>query len=85
MSNFSDMENDDDMIIVYGTPTNWYQIKEAISRVKPDIEFEIDEVSYDLIHIVVFVLSEPSAENDIRFFICKSLVVDCRAVHSFHH
>ena len=45
-ADFTDMEVEDDMIIVYGTPTNWYQIKEAISKVKPDIEFEIDEVSY---------------------------------------
>ena len=45
-TDFSDMEVDDNLIIVYGTPTNWFQIKEAISKVKPDVEFEIDEVSY---------------------------------------
>ena len=45
-ADFTDMEVEDDMVVVYGTPTNWYQIKEAISKVKNDIEFEIDEVSY---------------------------------------
>ena len=45
-TDFTDMEIDGDLVIVYGNPTNWYQIKEAISKAKPDVEFEIDEVSY---------------------------------------
>lgn len=45
-ADFVDMELDDDMIIVYGNPQNLYQIKEAINKAKPGIEFEMDEISY---------------------------------------
>ena len=34
------------MIVVYGNPQNLYQIKEAISSVFPNVDFEIDEISY---------------------------------------
>ena len=43
---FVDMETHDDMVVVYGLPNNLYQIKEAISASVPNIEFEIDEISY---------------------------------------
>lgn len=43
---FIDMEIDNDLVIVYGEPHNLYQIKEAISSSLPNIEFEIDEISY---------------------------------------
>ena len=45
-ADFIDMEVESDMVIVYAAPTNWYQIKEAITKVKNNIEFDIDEVSY---------------------------------------
>ena len=43
---FVDMEKEDDMIIVYGNPQDLISIKDAISKVKPNIEFDIDEISY---------------------------------------
>lgn len=45
-ADFVDMELDDDMIIVYGNPQNLYQIKDAITSKLPNVEFDIDEISY---------------------------------------
>ena len=42
---FVDMENNDGNILIYGNPNDLFKIKEAISSVKPDIEFTIDEIS----------------------------------------
>ena len=44
-ADFIDMEEDEGMIIVYGNPTDLYQIKEAITSVK-EVEFELDEIAY---------------------------------------
>ena len=44
-ADFIDMEEDEGMIIVYGNPTDLYQIKEAITSVK-EVEFELDEITY---------------------------------------
>ena len=43
---FIDIENENNQIIIYGEPQNLYKIKEAISSIKSDIEFDIDEISY---------------------------------------
>ena len=43
---FVDMEKEDDMVIVYGNPQDLINIKDAINKVKPNIEFDIDEISY---------------------------------------
>ncbi len=45
-ADFIDLENDDNSIIVYGNPQDLYQIKEAISTKLPNIEFDIDEITY---------------------------------------
>ena len=45
-ADFVDMELDGDMIIVYGNPQNLYQIKDAITSKLPNVEFDIDEISY---------------------------------------
>ena len=42
---FVDMENNDGNILIYGNPNDLFKIKEAISSVKPDIEFVVDEIS----------------------------------------
>lgn len=42
---FQDMEQDEDKILIYGEPNDLFKIKEAILSVKPDIEFDIDEIS----------------------------------------
>ena len=42
---FVDMENNDGNILIYGNPNDLFKIKEAISSVKPDIEFTVDEIS----------------------------------------
>lgn len=39
-----DCEEEDGLVYVYGKPTDLFKIKEAISSVKPDVEFEIDEI-----------------------------------------
>ena len=43
---FIDMEKEDDMIIVYGNTQDLLGIKEALTAKKPNIEFDIDEISY---------------------------------------
>ena len=42
---FVDMENNEGNTLIYGNPNDLYKIKEAITSVKPDIEFTIDEIS----------------------------------------
>ena len=41
---FIDMENNDGNILIYGNPSDLFKIKEAISSIKNDIEFTIDEI-----------------------------------------
>ena len=40
-----DMESDNGHTLIYGEPTDLFKIKEAISSVKPGIEFDVDEIS----------------------------------------
>ncbi len=42
---FVDMENEDGNILIYGKPEDLFKIKEAVTSVKNDIEFTIDEIS----------------------------------------
>lgn len=42
---FVDLENSDGNILIYGNPSDLFKIKEAISSVKSDIEFTVDEIS----------------------------------------
>lgn len=42
---FTDLETDDDQIIIYGNPQDLFKIKSAINKAVPDIEFTIDEIS----------------------------------------
>lgn len=42
---FVDLENSDGNILIYGNPSDLFKIKEAISGVKNDIEFTVDEIS----------------------------------------
>lgn len=41
---FIDMENNDGNILIYGNPSDLFKIKEAITSIKNDIEFTIDEI-----------------------------------------
>lgn len=41
----SDIELDDDMVVVYGNPKDLYDIKAAITKVLPKVEFDIDEIA----------------------------------------
>ena len=43
---FIDMETEEDNVVVYGNPQDLYQIKEAISSKIPNIEFDMDEITY---------------------------------------
>ncbi len=40
-----DIEVNEDMVIIYGNPKDLHALKDAIEKVKPDIDFEIDEIS----------------------------------------
>ncbi len=40
-----DMETNDDNIIVYGKPQDLYDIKEAITKVLPSVEFDVEEIT----------------------------------------
>jgi len=42
---FVDMEQDGDSMLIYGKPNDLFKIKDAISSVKSDIEFTVDEIS----------------------------------------
>lgn len=42
----SDIEKEDDMVVVYGNPKDFYAIKDAIQDKLPDVDFEIDQISY---------------------------------------
>ena len=42
---FNDLEDDNEQIIIYGNPQDLFKIKNAITKVKQDIEFTIDEIS----------------------------------------
>ena len=42
---FVDLEVDENQIIIYGTPQDLFKIKTAITSIKSDIEFTIDEIS----------------------------------------
>lgn len=42
---FIDIENDNDMVIIYGNPNDINKIKDAITNYKNDIIFDIDEVT----------------------------------------
>ena len=42
---FVDMESNENNILIYGNPSDLFKIKEAITNIKNDIEFTIDEIS----------------------------------------
>ncbi len=42
---FVDMETNDENTLIYGNPSDLFKIKEAISNIKSDIEFTVDEIS----------------------------------------
>lgn len=42
----SDIETENDETVVYGSPSDLFNIKEAISKAKPNIEFDMDEITY---------------------------------------
>lgn len=44
--NIEDIEEDNGEIVIYGQPQDLYQIKEAITNKLPDVEFDMDEISY---------------------------------------
>lgn len=41
----NDIEVEDDMITLYGNPSDLFKIKSAIAAVKPDVIFELDEIT----------------------------------------
>ena len=43
---FIDLEVQDDNTLIYGSPNDLFKIKEAISSIKNDVEFTVDEISY---------------------------------------
>jgi len=45
-ADFVDMETDNEEVVIYGNPQDLYQIKEAIISKLPDVEFNMDEITY---------------------------------------
>ena len=43
---FIDMEVEDGETIIYGNPTDLFAIKEAITSKLPNVEFDMDEITY---------------------------------------
>ena len=41
-----DIENDNDETIIYGNPNDLYKIKEAVLKKLPNLEFDMDEITY---------------------------------------
>lgn len=42
----SDIETEDDEVIVYGAPNDLFNIKEAISKALENVQFDMDEITY---------------------------------------
>lgn len=45
-ADITDIEEEDNMIVLYGTPQNSNIIKDSIQKKLPNIEFDIDEITY---------------------------------------
>ena len=45
-ADFIDIEIDEGETVVYGHPNDLFNIKEAISKKLPNIEFDMDEITY---------------------------------------
>ena len=41
-----DIEVEEENIVVYGSPTDLYAIKEAILKVLPKVQFDLDEITF---------------------------------------
>ena len=41
-----DIETENDEVIIYGNPSDLFNIKEAISKALPNVTFDIDEITY---------------------------------------
>ena len=41
----NDIEEEDGHVVVYGEPQNLFKIKEAITKVLPNVEFDMDEIT----------------------------------------
>lgn len=41
-----EIEAEDGNVSIYGDPTDLYKIKDALTNMKPDVEFIVDEVTY---------------------------------------
>ena len=69
-----DMEQDNGHTLIYGNPTDLFKIKEAISSVKNDIEFDVDEIS--MLPKERITLSGEDLEsfnNSNKFYFCSLL------------
>ncbi|MBQ9011372.1 MAG: YebC/PmpR family DNA-binding transcriptional regulator, partial [Bacilli bacterium] len=42
----SDIETENDEVIVYGSPSDLFNIKEAVIKAKSDVVFDMDEITY---------------------------------------
>ena len=42
---FVDLENEDNSITIYGNPQDLFRIKEAITKILPNVDFDLDEIS----------------------------------------
>ncbi|MBR3362333.1 MAG: YebC/PmpR family DNA-binding transcriptional regulator [Bacilli bacterium] len=41
-----DIETENDEVIIYGNPSDLFSIKEAITKVLPNVQFDMDEIAY---------------------------------------
>ena len=45
-TDITDIESDNDEIILYGEPSDLFKIKESITKILPNVEFYMDEITY---------------------------------------
>ncbi|HHX16851.1 MAG TPA: YebC/PmpR family DNA-binding transcriptional regulator [Mollicutes bacterium] len=76
----SDIEVEEDLIILYGNPTDLFKIKNAIIKAKEDVVFELDEIT--MIPHERITLTEEELEQLKKLL---TLLEDIEDVHQIYH
>ncbi len=76
----TDIELEDDLVTLYGNPTDLFKIKNAITAVKPDVVFEMDEIT--MIPKETITLTGEDLEQFKKFI---SLLDDIEDVQNVYH
>ena len=76
----SDIECEDGMITVLVPPTEFFKTKTALQEMNPDIDFEVEEITY------LPTMEQPIAGDDVeQFERFASLINDLEDVQEIYH